>query len=115
MPVRRRPVPGYRQPDRLIDLSLPHVPEGIRGVLCALGLGAWRRVRVDAGGAEEVSVFEFRRARILRGLRDAADFRGAGWTGDRGGRVRRSVVVAAGYPVWHRGEDRLRRNVAHPS
>ncbi len=87
-----------------VDLPLPHVPEGVRQLLCAAGFGARGGSCLDARRAEKVPLVQLRRARLLRRLRHAADLRGAGWAGDRRGAFDDPAAPAADDPVRHRGQ-----------
>ncbi|SON79460.1 hypothetical protein XAP412_250025 [Xanthomonas phaseoli pv. phaseoli] len=55
------------------DLSLPHVPEGIRRVLRAAGVSTRHRVSLDPWRAQALRIVERRAARFLRRLRHAID------------------------------------------
>ena len=71
-----------------------------------------RAVRLDDARTEAVPIVESCDARVLRGVRDAADLRGAGRdrAGDR--RLRRSGGRRTDDPVRHRGEIALYRQAA---
>ncbi|KAG1457077.1 hypothetical protein G6F57_014967 [Rhizopus arrhizus] len=115
LPVRRDPLPGARRADRQLDLPLPDVPEGLRCLLRAAGVGARRAVQLDPRPAALLPVVQRGPAGILCRLWHPADLRGARRRGNRCRRLRPARAPAADDPVRGGAQAAVRRRAGHPA